>query len=88
MKKRIEQLLTESLKPVSLEIHDDSRHHAGHNEAAKKGGTHFTVKIISDEFRGKTAIQRHRMVYKILEVEIKQQIHALVITALTPDEIK
>jgi stress-induced morphogen len=88
MKKRMEQLLIENLKPISLEIRDDSHQHAGHNEAAKAGGTHFTVKIVSEEFRGKSPVQRHKMIYKILETEIKQQIHALAITALTPEEVK
>ena len=88
MKTVIEKLLTENLKPVSLKVRDDSARHAGHNEAAKGGGTHFTVKIVSAEFCGKSRVERHRMIYKILEPGLKKQIHALAISALTPGEEK
>lgn len=88
MKNLLEQLLREQLKPTLLKITDDSRQHAGHNEAAKAGGTHFTVFVVSDDFIGKTRVQRHRMIYKILENELKAKVHALAITALTPEETK
>ncbi|MCB9771874.1 MAG: BolA family transcriptional regulator [Candidatus Omnitrophica bacterium] len=86
MKQIITQLLQEQLKPTLLTIEDDSAKHADHNPAAASGGTHFDVTIVSEEFYGKSRVQRHRMIYKILDNQIKQQIHALAITALTPQE--
>lgn len=86
MKNSIEQQLTQALKPTLLQISDDSHLHAGHNAAAKAGGTHFSVLVVSDAFRGKTKVERHRMIYKILEDCLKRQVHALAITAMAPEE--
>jgi len=88
MKNTIEKLLIEKLHPVFLEIKDESSKHAGHNEAAKSGGTHFEVKIVSAEFDGKSRIQRHKMIYQILDLQLKTQVHALAIYAMTPEEVK
>ena len=49
----------------------------------------YTVNIISDEFIGKTIIQRHKMIYAALDQYIKTgEIHALTIKAMTLDESK
>lgn len=49
----------------------------------------YTVNIISDEFVGKSTIQRHKMIYAILDQYIKTgEIHALTIKATTLDESK
>ena len=84
----ITKLLTEALQPTYLKLNDESASHAGHNPAAKAGGTHFDLKIVSEKFSGKSRVQRHRMIYKILETQLKNQVHALAITALSPEEFK
>ena len=49
----------------------------------------YTVSIVSDEFIGKTIIQRHKMIYAVLDQYIKTgEIHALTIKAMTLDESK
>ena len=49
----------------------------------------YTVRIISDVFKGKSTIQRHKMIYALLDRYIKTgEIHALTIKALTLDESK
>jgi BolA protein len=75
-----------SLQPVSLEIHDDSALHAGH--AGNTGGGHFTLKIVSSQFSQKSQIIRHRLIYQALTDLIPQQIHALSILAISPDDPK
>lgn len=47
---------------------------------------HWSATIVSSEFAGKSLMQRHRMVYAALSEEMKGPIHALTITALTPDQ--
>jgi BolA protein len=81
----IRENLNEKLSPVSLEIIDDSHLHAGHASAG--GGGHFTVKIVSDAFKDKKLLARHRLVYEALEEGMKQEIHALSIKAYTPEEV-
>lgn len=72
----IEERLKEALAPSHLEVIDDSHKHAGH-AGAQGGGGHFTVKIVSSHFAGKSMVEQHRMIYRLFEQEMKQQIHAL-----------
>ena len=81
---RIRQCLHE-LTPLHLEIGDDSHLHAGH--AGAGGGGHFRVSIVSARFAGKRTMERHRMVYDALGSLLRGEIHALSISARTPDEI-
>ena len=48
--------------------------------------THFAAIVIAEEFAGKRSIARHQMVYKTLGALVGNEIHALSIRALTPDE--
>jgi BolA family transcriptional regulator, general stress-responsive regulator len=73
-----------ALNPISLEIQDDSAMHAGH--AGNTGGGHFTLKIVSSQFSQKSQIMRHRMIYQALTNLIPQQIHAISILAISPDD--
>lgn len=75
-----------ALAPVSLDIADESRKHAGH-AGARSGGGHYRLHIISEKFAGKNTIARHRMIYSSLGEMMEHEIHALHIQANTPDEI-
>lgn len=74
-----------TLDPVTIEIHDDSAKHAGH-AGARSGGGHFRLSIVSPRFVGCRTMERHRLVYDALGPLMKREIHALSITAKTPDE--
>jgi BolA family transcriptional regulator, general stress-responsive regulator len=81
----IEARLNAALAPVeSLHVSDDSADHAGH--AGASAGGHFTVTIIAAAFAGKPRVARHRMVYDALADGMQRGIHALAITAYTPEE--
>lgn len=83
---RLRQRLQAELAPSLLEISDDSHLHAGH-AGATGGGSHYSVKIISDKFQGRTLVMRHRLVYDAVHEMInKAEIHALAITAIAPTE--
>jgi BolA family transcriptional regulator, general stress-responsive regulator len=81
---RIRQLLTARLAPVELAIRDDSAAHAGH-AGAREGG-HFSVLVVSDQFAGRTRLQRHQLVYAAVADLMHTDIHALRIQARTPQE--
>jgi acid stress-induced BolA-like protein IbaG/YrbA len=49
-------------------------------------GAHFEAVIVSEEFRGKTRVQRHQRVYQALGERMKAEIHALSMQTLAPDE--
>ena len=74
-----------ALDPVRLDLRDESAQHAGHAGARPSGGSHWQLTIVSDAFRGKNAVARHRMVYEALGDLMKHDIHALKIEALPPD---
>ncbi|MEX3945362.1 BolA family protein [Paraburkholderia sp. BR10937] len=80
----IETRLTAALAPVSIDVRDDSAQHAGHAGAA--AGGHYHVTIVAGAFAGKARVARHRMVYDALAEAMQRGIHALAITALTPEE--
>ncbi len=82
----IRKKLEAELKPVRLDIEDDSHLHAGHAGAAKGGG-HFRVFIVCEAFSGRTLIARHRMVYEALSEQMRHDIHAVSIVAKAPEEI-
>jgi stress-induced morphogen len=87
---RVEQQITEKLQqafaPVALEVVNDSHRHAGHAGTPGTGESHFTVKVVSASFAGKSRLERHRMVNDALAEELKGPIHALAISALAPEE--
>jgi len=75
-----------ALAPVALELQDESGQHAGHAGARPSGGSHWRLTIVSEAFRGKDAVARHRMVYEALGDLMKRDIHALRIEALPPEQ--
>jgi BolA protein len=78
--------LQAAFAPDRLEVTDDSHRHAGHAGARPGGETHFNVYIVSGAFRGKSRIERHRMVNATLSEELAGGIHALAIRAESPDQ--
>jgi len=48
--------------------------------------THYGALIVAAEFEGKRLLARHQLVYKSLGALVGNEIHALSITALTPEE--
>ncbi|KAL9246475.1 hypothetical protein vseg_020005 [Gypsophila vaccaria] len=85
---RIKEVLERELKPVKLEIEDVSYQHAGHvGVRGTDGETHFNLKIVSDEFQGKSLVKRHRMIYNLLQDELQSGLHALSIVAKTTAEV-
>ena len=85
---RVEEQITKKLRqafaPVVLEVVNDSDRHRGHAGAPGTGESHFTIKVVSDRFAGKSRVERHRMVNDVLAEELKGPIHALAIKTETP----
>ena len=77
-----------ALEPLSLELVDESAQHAGHAGARPGGSTHWRLEIVSPRFSGKPTVARHRMVYQALGELMQHPIHALAISARSPEETK
>ena len=77
IKERIEQKLSQHLKPYELLVTDESEDHIGHSGYVQGGETHFKVVLRSKKLKGKTRIECQRTIYKILNDELKDRVHAL-----------
>ena len=49
-------------------------------------GQHFQARIVSAAFTGKSRVQRHQLVYAALGERMREEIHALSMQTLTPEE--
>jgi len=82
----ITEKLTAAFAPTRLDVIDESHQHAGHAGSRPGGETHYRVHIVSEAFRGKSRIERHRMVNATLAGELAGGVHALAIHASAPGE--
>ena len=82
----IAQKLTAAFNPESLEVLDESHRHEGHAGHRPGGQTHYRIYIVSEAFRGKSRLARHRLVNDALSSELAGGIHALAIHASAPGE--
>ncbi len=85
MRTRILTKLATALDPIALDVSDDSHLHAGHAGNPNGGGeTHFSIKVVSQAFAGKSRLQMHRAINGLLADELSAGVHALAIDARAP----
>lgn len=82
MQQTITSKLEKALSPEHLEVINESHMH----NVAEGSESHFKLIIVSDEFKNKMLIARHRLVNKALEEELKGSIHALALHTMTMEE--
>lgn len=81
----ITQKLNAQIKILYLSLKDESHSHAVHNEQAKQGNTHFYLRIVSDDFKNLSLLERHKKINVILQEEYRM-FHSLRIKALSKQE--
>ncbi|MDA9423026.1 MULTISPECIES: BolA family protein [Bradyrhizobium] len=86
MKDTIGNKLRQAFTPESLQVDDESHLHEGHAGHRPGGETHFRVYIVSAAFKGKSRVERHRMINSALAAELSGGVHALAIRAQAPGE--
>jgi len=69
----IEELIIAGFESATVRIASDDNHH-------------FEALVVAAEFEGKRPLARHQLVYKCLGELMGNEIHALSISAMTPDE--
>lgn len=79
---RINQLLSQALEPVFLEILDES----GNHSVPEGSESHFKVTLVSACFATDSRVARHRRVNHLLAHEFDQGLHALSLHLYTPEE--
>lgn len=78
--------LNSALSPTRIELIDDSEKHRGHGGYNPAGESHFSLRIKSSAFSGKSRVERQRMVYRALGELMDERVHALSIRAEAPDK--
>ena len=69
----IERLIKERFPDASVEIED-----------LAGDGDHYSATIVSEEFRGKSRVQQHQMVYAALQGNMGGTLHALALKTSVP----
>ena len=78
--------LNSALSPTKIDLVDDSEQHRGHGGYNPAGESHFTLRIQSAAFAGKSRVERQRMIYAALGDLMRERVHALSIRASVPGE--
>jgi BolA family transcriptional regulator, general stress-responsive regulator len=82
----ITRKLTEAFDPESIRVVDESHQHQGHVGYRAGGESHFRVYIVSQAFKGKSRLERHRMINQTLTGEFAAGVHAIAVHASAPGE--
>jgi BolA protein len=86
--RRISGKLEREFSPSELQVIDESLQHAGHSGSRPSGETHFRIHIRAAAFKGKSRIERHRMIHLALAEELAGGVHALAISVHGPHDEK
>jgi BolA protein len=78
--------LNRAFAPESLDVVDESDRHHGHAGHRPGGESHFRIYIVAQAFKGKSRLERHRMINATLAAELAGGVHALAIHAAAPGE--
>ncbi len=75
----IEQKLATGLDVLHLEVINES----GQHNVPAGSESHFKVVVVSNDFRGKSLVAQHRMIYRLLGEALESQVHALALHPYT-----
>lgn len=82
----IVEKLSQAFAPDNLRVLDESAQHEGHAGHRPEGESHFRIYIVAQTFKGKSRLERHRLINEVLATELRGGIHALAIHASAPGE--
>ena len=72
----IERLIREALPDARVTIED-----------LRGDGDHYSARVVSAAFRGKTRVQQHQMVYQALRGRMGGELHAMALQTAVPDGV-
>jgi len=80
-------LLAPALPGARFDMRDDTHKHLEHNIEVDHHGAHFFVKIVWQGFEGMPRLNRHRLIFGLLEQQWNaKQIHSLSLRLMTEEE--
>lgn len=84
LKNDITTRLSQEMEILHLEVIDESYMH----NVPEGSQSHFKIIIVADRFQNESLVARHQIIYKILDTELKEKIHALGLHCYTFEEWK
>ena len=84
----IETRLKEKFSPIHIDLVDKSHTHTPdkHIETMKDKERLYDLTIIAEAFKPMTLVERHKAIYKELDIMNNPGIHGITIKVLAPDE--
>ena len=70
----IERLIKDALPDADIRIED-----------LRGDGDHYAAYVVSEQFRGKTRVQQHQMIYAALQGRMGGELHALALQTSAPE---
>ncbi|KAF5140612.1 hypothetical protein AAJ76_1260004249 [Vairimorpha ceranae] len=79
LQKEISEAIKNYFGFCTLKVENLSYLHVGHKSMKDVNSleTHFKIKIKSKKFNGQSEVERHRMIYKIIDFAFKKGLHAI-----------
>jgi len=71
----IERLIKEAMPDARITIED-----------LRGDGDHYAAHVVSAEFKGKSRVQQHQLVYQALQGRMGGELHALALQTSVPEE--
>ena len=71
----IEELILQTFPNAKVTIED-----------LRGDGDHYAAQIIAEEFRGKSRVQQHQMIYNAMGGRVGKELHALALNTSAPKE--
>ena len=71
----IEELILKTFPNAKITIDD-----------LRGNGDHYAAQIITEEFKGKTRVQQHQMIYNAMEGKVGKELHALALNTSAPKD--
>ena len=71
----IEQMIKDALPDAAVEIRD-----------LAGDGDHYAANVVSAQFKGKSRVQQHQMIYQALKGKMGGELHALALQTSAPED--
>tara|TARA_B100000963_G_scaffold223318_1_gene194702 strand:+ start:696 stop:974 length:279 start_codon:yes stop_codon:yes gene_type:complete len=85
-KAKITDILDKNFDIYRCLVSDVSESHKGHSGYIKGEETHFEIFIISDDFKNKSRLERHKIINNCLKNEFKGSLHSITYKLMTVSE--
>ena len=82
----ISKKISETISVDFIKIFDYTAQHE--NQATFEGNFHLSMILVSPDFEGMSLIERHQLVYRVVDENMHDEIHALTMKTHTPEEYK